>query len=215
MASRPYQIAKSVMSWWLTCWSSWSIIRRDAWPHYRWEVHGRLSHSLVIPPLPRDCDLLTPCATIKLAGSPLEAQRRQNDCLGRLKEARRMFMDAITSMLLNRGWRKAGASPWLQSGCTMVGQLSPPEMRSGVNIFEYERCFFLPCTTVVPPLADQWRPSSDYYGDKCASIRLPQQPLSPNGNVAASTLPPLSGLLCLYSRLVVQGRLKGRAAAVK
>ena len=56
-------------------------------------------------------------------------------------------------------------------------------------VYQFERHVCLPCTTIVPPLADQWRPLSDHCGDHCASIQWPWQHLSHHGNGSAFTLP--------------------------
>ena len=64
---------------------------------------------------------------------------------------------------------------------------------------QFERHVCLPCTTIVPPLADQWRPLGDHCGNHCASIRRPRQHLSHHVNGSAFTLPPLRDLLCHYS----------------
>ena len=66
-------------------------------------------------------------------------------------------------------------------------------------VYQCERHVCLPCTTIVPPLADQWRPLSDHCGDHCASIQRPRQHLSHHGNVSAFTLPSLRDLLYHYS----------------
>ena len=59
-----------------------------------------------------------------------------------------------------------------------------------------------------------WSPVSDHLGDHCASIRPPPQHLGHHGNGFASTLPPLSDLLCHYSSFGGSKRHTGRAAAV-
>ena len=66
-------------------------------------------------------------------------------------------------------------------------------------VYQFERHVCLPSTTIVPPLADQWRPLSDHCGDHCASIQRPRQHLSHHGNGSAFTLPSLRDLLCHYS----------------
>ena len=55
-------------------------------------------------------------------------------------------------------------------------------------VYQFERHVCLPCTTIVPPLADQWRPLSDHCGDHCASIQRPRQHLSHRGNASAFTI---------------------------
>ena len=49
-------------------------------------------------------------------------------------------------------------------------------------ISQSERWFCLPCITIVPLLADQWRPMGHHCGDNCASIRRPRRPLSHHSN---------------------------------
>ena len=62
-------------------------------------------------------------------------------------------------------------------------------------VYQFERLVCLPCTTIVPPLDDQWRPLSDHCGDHCASIQRPRQHLSHHGDGSAFTLPSLRDLL--------------------
>ena len=66
-------------------------------------------------------------------------------------------------------------------------------------VYQFERHACLPCTIIVPPLADQWRPLSDHCGDHCASIQRPRQHLNHHGNGSIFTLPSLCDLLCHYS----------------
>ena len=66
-------------------------------------------------------------------------------------------------------------------------------------VYQFERLVCLPCTTIVPPLDDQWRPLSDHCGDHCASIQRPRQHLSHHGDGSAFTLPSLRDLLCHYN----------------
>ena len=66
-------------------------------------------------------------------------------------------------------------------------------------VYQFERHVSLPCTTIVPPLDDQWRPLSDHCGDHCASIQRPRQHLSHHGDGSAFTLPSLRDLLCHYN----------------
>ena len=55
------------------------------------------------------------------------------------------------------GRRKARASQSSQNGCTWIGHWSSRKIiRTVVNIVhQFVRCFCLPCTITVPPLADQ------------------------------------------------------------
>ena len=76
---------------------------------------------------------------------------------------------------------------------SVIGQ--PVKMRIVVNIvYQSERCLCFPCTTIVPPLPDQWHSLSHHCGDHCASIRRPRQPLRRHGNGSASALPPVVSL---------------------
>ena len=109
---------------------------------------------------PADCMLNTPftqglrpfclhCATTKLARSPLNAERRQNSCLGCSMVVHRTFRHrhgrhgcrevlsmfktvaqrsprrSVAHRSLEGGRRKAHTSPWWQNGCTVVGHWSP------------------------------------------------------------------------------------------
>ena len=192
-----------------------------------------------IPPLHRGCDLCAclvwPCT--KLTRSPLKAERRPNCCLGRSRVAHRTFRHrhgrhgrrevlsmfktvaqrsprrSVAHRSLKGGRMEAHTSPWSQNGCTVVGHWPPTKKcEHCVSIWATRVC--LPCTTIVPPLADEWRSLSDHCGDHCAAIQRPRQHLSHHGNGSAFALPSLCDLLCHYRALVVQGRHKGRAAAV-
>ena len=121
------------------------------------------------------------CATTKLVRSPSKAERRQNGCLGRSMVVHRTFRHrngrhgcrevlsmfktvaqrsprrSVAHRSLEGGRRKAHTSPWWQNGCTVVGHWSPrKKIRTVVNIvYQFEQRFCLPCTTIVPPLADR------------------------------------------------------------
>ena len=95
--------------------------------------------------------LCLPCATTKLARSPLKAEGRPNGCLGRSRVAHRTFRHRhgrhgrreVLSMFktvaqrsprrpvahrsLKGGRMKAHTSPWSQNGCTVVGHWSLSE----------------------------------------------------------------------------------------
>ena len=185
-----------------------------------WRIHLTLSEQIFIPPLHRGCNL---CASLvrpqnwpgcpwRQKGGRTVALVVQGWHIGRSDIA----MDAIVpgkiwacskqshkgrrgGRSLKGGRMKAHTSPWSQNGCTVVG---------------HWRHVCLPCTTIVPPLADQWRPLSDYCGNHCASIQRPRNTWA----TMAMVLPSLC-LLCATccattAVLVVQGRHKGRAAAV-
>ena len=93
--------------------------------------------------------LCLPCATTKLARSPLKAEGRPNGCLGRSRVAHRTFRHrhgchgrhevlsifktvaqglprrSVAHRSLKGGKMKAHTSPWSQNGCTVVGHWSP------------------------------------------------------------------------------------------
>ena len=93
--------------------------------------------------------LCLPCATTKLSRSPLKAEGRQNDCLGRSRVVHRTFRHrhgrhgrrevlsmfktvaqrsprrSVAHRSLKGGRMKAHTSPWSQNGRTVVGHWSP------------------------------------------------------------------------------------------
>ena len=95
--------------------------------------------------------LCLPCATTKLARSPLKAEGRPNGCLGRSRVAYRTFRHrhgrhgrrevlsmfktvaqrsprrSVAHRSLKGGRMKAHTSPWSQNGCTVVGHWSLSE----------------------------------------------------------------------------------------
>ena len=164
--------------------------------------------------------LCLPCATTKLARSPLKAEGRPNGCLGRSRVAHRTFRHRhghhgrreVLSMfktVAQRSPRRSVAhrskgAGWRHThrhGRRMDGQWSAicRPVKNANIVYQFERHVCLPCTTIVPPLADQWRPLSDHCVDHCASIQQPRQHLSHHGNGSAFTLPSLRDLLCHYS----------------
>ena len=165
--------------------------------------------------------LCLPCATTKLARSPLKAEGRPNGCLGRSRVAHRtsdIVMDAMVAVKFwacskqshkgRRGGRsltgrskEAGWRHIHRRGRRMDAQWSAigRPVKNANIVYQFERHVCLPCTTIVPPLPDQWRPLSDHCGDHCASIQRPRQHLSHHGNGSAFTLPSLRDLLCPYS----------------
>ena len=94
----------------------------------------------------------------------------------------------------------------------MVGHWS--SSKNANTLYQFERHICLPCTTTVPPLADQWCLLNDHCGDHCASIQRPSQHWSHHGNGSASHCLLCATCCATTAALVVQGRHKGRAAAV-
>ena len=122
----------------------------------------------------------------------------RHEVLGMFKTiAQRSPWRSVAHRSLKGGRMKAHTSPWSQNGCTVVGHWS--NSKNANIVYQFERHVCLPCTTIVPPLSDQWRPLSDHCGDHCASIQQPRQHLSHHGNGSAFTLPSLRDLLCHYS----------------
>ena len=178
------------------------------------------------------------CATTKLVRSPLKAERKPNGCLGRSRVLHRTFRHRhrrhgrreVLSMFKTvaqrsprrsvahwspKGGRwKAHTSPCSQNGCTVVGHWSPRKK----NAYCCEHCVSI-WAKLLPSLyhhcASFGRPLSDHCGDHDASIRRPWQPLSHLGHGLAP-LCLLCATCCATSAaaLVVQGRHKGRAAAI-
>ena len=103
---------------------------------------------------------------------------------------------SLTGRSKEAGWRHAH-----RRGRRMDAQWSAigRPVKNANIVFQFERLVCLPCTTIVPPLDDQWRPLSDHCGDHCASIQRPRQHLSHHGDGSAFTLPSLCDLLCRYN----------------
>ena len=180
------------------------------------------------------------CATTKLARSPLKADRRQNSCLGRSMVVHRTFRHRhgrhgrheVLSMFktvaqrsprrsvahgpLKGGRRKAHKSPWWHNGCTVVGHWSPRIK----YVVLWTLCINLSNASafLVPPLCLLWPTNSVH---RAITVATTVPPFRDHGNPSATlamVLPPLC-LLCATcwateADLVVQGRHKGRAAAV-
>ena len=176
--------------------------------------------------------LCLPCATTKLARSPLKAERRPIGCLGRSRVVHRTFRHRhgchgrreVLSMFktvaqrspgrlvfhrsLKGGRRKAQTSPWSQIGCTVVSHRSPRKnMRTVVKIvYQFES-----------PLCLLW-PTNNVHWATTVVITVP--PFSDHG-IPSATLPLVLPPHCLLhttccatiAALVVQGRHRGRAAA--
>ena len=195
------------------------------------------NHYFIIPPLHRGCDL---CASLVRAqnwpGRRWRQKRGRTVALvvqgwhiGRSDIA----MDAMVAVKFwpcskqshkgRRGGRslsgrskEAGWKHRHRRGRRMDAQWSAigRPVKNANIVYQFEPHICLPCTTIVPPLADQWRPLSDHCGD-----HVP--PFSDHGNTWATmamVLPSLCLLCATYcattAALVVQCRHKGRAAAV-
>ena len=180
------------------------------------------------------------CATTKLARSPLKAGRRQNGCLGRSMVVHRTFRHrhgrhgrrevlsmfktvaqrsprrSVAHRSVEWGRRKAHTSPWWQNGCTVVGHWSPRKR----YVLLWTLCINLSNASafLVPPLCLLWPTDSVHWA---ITVATTVPPFGDHGNPSATlamVLPPLC-LLCatccaITAYLVVQGRHKGRAAAV-
>ena len=187
-----------------------------------WRIHSTLSEQRFIPPLHRGCDL---CASLvrpqnwpgrrwRQKGGRTVALVIQGWHIGRSDIA----MDAIVPGKIwacSKQWHKgcrggrsltgrskeAGWRHTHPRGHRMDAQWSAigRPVKNANIVYQFERHVCLPCTTIVHPLADQWRPLSYYCGNHCASIQRPRQHLSHHGNGSAFTLPSLRDLLCHYS----------------
>ena len=95
----------------------------------------------------------------------------------------------VTQMRQEEGTRIAVVAEWMYRGRPSV---DTSKMRAVVNsVYQFGRCFCFSCATIVPPLADQYRPLSNHCGDHCAPIRRPRRLLSHHGDGSASTVPPM------------------------
>ena len=154
--------------------------------------------------------LCLPCATTKLARSPLKAEGRPNGCLGRSRVAHRTFRHRhgrhgrreVLSMFKtvaqrsprrsvahrsHKGGRmKAHTSPWSQNGCTLVGHWSPSK--------KCEHCVSI-WATRLPPLYHHCAS----FGRPMASVeRLLWRPLCLHSATTATLEPPWQWF-CLHS----------------
>ena len=176
------------------------------------------------------------CAITKLTRSPLKADRKQNGCLGRSMVVHRTFRHRhgrhgrheVLSMFktvaqrsprrsvahgsFKGGTRKAHTSPWWQNGCTAVGHWSPRKK----YVLLWTLCINLSNASafLVPPLCLLWPTNSVHWA---ITVATTVPPFGDNGDPSATlamVLPPLCLLCATFADLVVQGRHKGRAAAV-
>ena len=180
---------------------------------FSWNIDEDPNCGLIIPPLHRGCDL---CASLvwpqnwpgrrwRQKGGRTVALVVQGWHIGRSDIA----MDA---MVVGKFWACSKQShKGRRGGRSLTGRSKEAGWRHthhrgrrmdaqwSAIVYQFERHVCLPCTTIVPPLADQWRPLSDYCGGHCASIQRPRQHLSHHGNGSAFTLLSLRDLLCHYS----------------
>ena len=180
------------------------------------------------------------CATTKLARSPLKAERRQNGCLGRSMVVHRTFRHrngrhgcrevlsmfktvaqrsprrSVAHRSLEGGRRKAHTSPWWQNSCTVAGHWSPRKK----YVLLWTLCINLSNASafLVPPLCLLWPIDSVHWAIAVATTVSPFGDHGSPSATLAMVLPPLCLLCATYcaitADLVVQGRHKGRAAAV-
>ena len=134
------------------------------------------------------------CATIKLTRSSLDAQRRPTGCHGRKRfntGCSDITMDAMVAIKfwtcwkqshkccrarsLKWGRREAVALPWLQNGCTMIGQCSPSNQCVLLQklIPQSGWCFCCPYASTAPPLCLIWSTNSVYWTITVATTVLP------------------------------------------
>ena len=163
------------------CYLCASIVRPQNWPGRRWRQKGGRTIALVVQGwhIGRSDIAMDAMVAVKFwtcSKQSHKGRRGGRSLTGRSKEA---------------GWRHTH-----RHGRRMDAQWSAigRPVKNANIVYQFERHVCLPCTTIVPPLADQWRPLSDHCGDHCASIQRPRQHLSHNGNGSAFTLPSLRDL---------------------
>ena len=154
--------------------------------------------------------LCLPCATTKLARSPLKAEGRPNGCLGHSRVAHRTFTyrhgrhghrevlsmfktvaqrslrRSVANRSLKGGRMQAHTSPWSQNGCTVVGPWSPSK--------KCDHCVSI-WATRLPPLYHHCAS----FGRPMASIEwLLRRPLCLHSATTATLEPPWQWF-CLHS----------------
>ena len=173
-----------------------SLVRPQNWPGRRWRQKGGRTVALVVQGwhIGRSdiaMDAMVAGKFWACSNQSHKGCRGGRSLTGRSKEA---------------GWRHTH-----RRGRRMDAQWSAigRPVKNANILYQFERHICLPRTTIVPPLADQWRPLSDYCGDHCASIQRPRQHLSHHGNGSAFTLPSLRDLLCHYSSFARSRKAQG------
>ena len=137
---------------WITLSSSWrcyNYLARGNVQHFISHCDDPALESANTPFTQELRPLCLPCATTKLARSPLKAEGKPNGCRGRSRVAHRTFRHrhgrhgrhevlgmfktvaqrsprrSVAHRSLKGGRMKAHTSPWSQNGCTVVGHWSP------------------------------------------------------------------------------------------
>ena len=125
-----------------------SLARPQNWPGRRWRHRGS-----------RKVALATGLSRVaQRTSGPRHGRHGRCEVLSMFKTvAQRSPRRSVAHRSLKGGMGKAHASPWSQNGFAWVGHRSPRNIiRTVVNIvYQFEQCFCLPCTTTMPPLADQ------------------------------------------------------------
>ena len=139
-----------------------SLVRPQNWPGRRWRQKGGRTVALVVQGwhIGRSdiaMDAMVAGKFWACSKQSHKGRRGSRSHTGRSKEA---------------GWRHTH-----RRGRRMDAQWSAigRPVKNANIVYQFQRHVCLPCTTIVPPLADQWRPPSDYCGDHCASIQRPWQ----------------------------------------
>ena len=160
-----------------------SLVRPQNWPGRRWGQKGGRTFAVVVQGwhIGRSDIAMDAMVAVKFWACSKQShkgRRGGRSLTGRSKEA---------------GWRHTHRRDRrMDAQWSAIGR---PEKNANI-VYQFERHVCLPCTTSVPPLADQWRPFGDHCGDHYASIQRPRQHLSHHGNGSAFTLPSLRDLLC-------------------
>ena len=211
-----------ILTWWL-CGQQfyWNYLAQHLIPFPK-ENGGRLVktcdrcenviNALPIPFTRELRPLCLPCATTKLARSPLNAERRPNDCLGRSRVVHRTFIHrhwrhccreilsifktvaqrslrmSVAHRSFKGGGRKAHTSPWSQNGCTVVGHWSPR-----TNAY-CEHCASI-WATLLPSLYHYWAS----FGRPIASIERSLWRPRYLHSATTATLEPPWQWFCLHS----------------
>ena len=163
-----------------------SLVRPQNWPGRRWRQKGGRTVALVVQGwhIGRSVIAMDVMVAVKFWACSKQSHKGRRG--GR----------SLTGCSKEAGWRHTH-----RRGRTMGAQwcaIGRPVKNANI-VYQFERHVCRPFTTIVPPLADQWRLLSDHCGDHCASIQPPRQYLSYHGNGSSFTLPSSRDLLCHYS----------------